>query len=147
MKVAMHVICASHISLGNSDLQTFLKRIKTLSNYLVIPVQPFFLFSINKNRGICLKNLPLRFCRFLPASHPERQPAVLACLAGSTSLLLKAMNLKRQHVVGTTLGGSHTHTHTHSQLLPRPCSPFPGVLQKAFKRVINCSARRDPAKK
>lgn len=80
----------------------------------------FFFFVLHnqnkKNCRICLKNLPLCFCRFLPASHPERQPAVLACLAGSTSSLLKAMNLKRQHVVGTTLGGSHAHTRTLTTL-------------------------------
>lgn len=72
------------------------------------------LFRVNKNHGIWLKNLSLPFLPFLFAAHPGLQPAVLACLAESTSLLLKAMNLKRQHVVGTTLGGSHTQTHTHA---------------------------------
>lgn len=58
-----------------------------------------------------LKNLSPHFLPFLFAPHAGLQPAVLACLAESASLLLKAMNLKRQHV-GTTLGGSHTQTHT-----------------------------------
>lgn len=97
------------------------------------------LFSVNTNHGICLKNLSLRFCRFLSVSQPELQPAVLACLAESTSLLLKAMNLKRQHVVGTTLGGGHTHSLSHTRLLLKPCSYFfSKVLQKASKRSNNC---------
>lgn len=61
------------------------------------------------------------------------------------------MNLKRQHVVGATLGGSHTpkHTHTRAQTHRHAhCDPttwshvFLKELQKASERGNNCSGCR-----
>lgn len=83
---------------------------------------------------------------FFSAPRLGLQPAVLACLAESTSSLLKAVNLKRQHVVGTTLGGSHTqHTHIQSSHYMKPC--FFKELQKASERSNNCSGCSEPTKK
>lgn len=61
--------------------------------------------------------MSLSFLPFVFAPHVGLEPTVLACLAESASLLLKAMNLKRQHVVGTTLGGSHTHTQSKFSMI------------------------------
>lgn len=94
------------------------------------------LFRVNKNHGIWLKNLSLPFLFFLFAAHPGLQPAVLACLAESTSLLLKAMNLKRQHVVGTTLGGSHTQTHTHTRERTHPPKWNHVFFSKNYRRLL-----------
>lgn len=70
------------------------------------------LFRVNKVVGRDSRIRLLTSFLLLFAPRAGQQPAVLACLAESASLLLKAMNLKRQHV-GTTLGGSHTQTHSH----------------------------------
>lgn len=86
------------------------KQNQDLSNYLAVSIQINRLFSVNKNHPA--SGSWLCFFPSLPfAPQPGLQTAVLACLAecsSRTSLLLEAMNLKRQHHVGTTLGCTHT---------------------------------------
>lgn len=57
------------------------------------------------------------------------------------------MNLKRQHVVGATLGGSHTPKHTHTVIPPHEAMFFSKNCRRLLSEAIIAAGVEEPTEK